>query len=131
MRLDFNPAFCGIDHVKYHGLVRGKHSIAVVQGRGPMTLTLTAIETVSNSESATITVAAGAVSGAVGFDVTKSRTKSMAGSWNVPRGKFGTLNAYPLYKKYSFNVYSKITGRSVGKGTALKAVGYRYEHSAR
>lgn len=131
MRLNYNPAVCGINHVKYHGLVQGKSSIAVVQGRGPMALTLTATETVSNTKSASITVAAEPVSAAVGFDVTKSRTKSMAGSWNVPRGKFGTLNAYPLYKKYSFSVYSKITGRSVGTGTALKAVGYRYEHSAR
>ncbi|MGW6255780.1 hypothetical protein [Streptomyces sp. NPDC055085] len=131
MRLHFNPALCHVKNVKYHGLVQGKKSIAVVQGRGPMTLTLTAMETVSNTESATITVAAGAVSGAVGFDVTKSRTKSMAGSWNVPRGKFGTLKAYPLYQEYSFNVYSKITGESVGKGTARKAIGYRYKHSVR
>ncbi|MFJ9868517.1 hypothetical protein [Streptomyces sp. NPDC101165] len=131
MRLDYNPALCGIKSVKYHGLVQGKNSIAVVQGRGPMTLTLTAIETVSNTRSTSITVTAEAVSGAVGFDVTRSRTKSMAGSWDVPRGKFGTLNAYPLYKEYSFNVYSKITGKSVGKGIARKAVGYRYEHSAR
>jgi hypothetical protein len=130
-RLDFNPAFCGINHIKDHGLVQGKKSIAVVQGRGPMTLTLTAMETVSNTKSASITVSAEPVSAAVGFDVTKSRTKSMAGSWNVPRGKFGTLNAYPLYQEYSFNVYSKITGESVGKGTARKAIGYRYEHSAR
>ncbi|MEV7029321.1 hypothetical protein AB0N99_03725 [Streptomyces sp. NPDC093272] len=131
VRLQFNPAYCGFKNVKYQGLVRGKKSIAVVQGRGPMTLTLTAMETVSNTKSATITITAEAVSGAVGFDVTKSRTKSMAGSWNVPRGKFGTLNAYPLYREYSFNVYSKITGKVVGKGTARKAVGYRYEHSAR
>ncbi|MCX4410772.1 hypothetical protein OG840_57175 [Streptomyces sp. NBC_01764] len=130
-RLQFNPAFCGIKSVKYHGLAQGKNSIAIVQGRGPMTLTLTAIETVSNTKSATITVSAEPVSAAVGFDVTKSRTKSMAGSWNVPRGKFGTLKAYPLYEDYSFSVYSKITGKDVGKGTARKAIGYRYEHSAR
>ena len=131
LKLKFNPAFCGVKSVKYVGEVQGKSAIAEVQGRGPMTLTLTAMETVSNTKSATITVTADAVSGAVGFDVTKSRTKSMSGSWNVPKGKFGTLKAYPLYQRYTFKVYSKLTGGYVGQGTADKAIGYRYQHSAK
>ncbi|WP_405715899.1 MULTISPECIES: hypothetical protein [unclassified Streptomyces] len=121
--------YCKLKNVKYEGVVQGKKTIAIVQGRGPMTLTLTSIETVSNTKSSTVTVTAGAVSGAVGFDVTKSRTKSMSGSWNVPKGKFGTLKAYPLYKSYSFKIYSKLDGSYVGKGTARKAIGYRYKHS--
>lgn len=123
--------WCKVKHGKYLGVVRGKKAIALVQGRGPMTLTLTAIETVSNTRSSTVTVTAESISAAVGFDVTKSRTKSMSGSWNVPRGKFGTLKAYALYKKYSFKVYSKHNGHYEGKGVAYKAIGYRYTHSAR
>ncbi|MGW2340183.1 hypothetical protein [Streptomyces sp. NPDC001661] len=85
----------------------------------------------SNTKSTTVTVTADSVSAAVGFDVTKTRTKSMAGSWNVPKNKFGSLRAYPLYKSYSFKVYAKAGGGYMGKGTARKAVGYRYSHSVR
>ncbi|MBT2492541.1 hypothetical protein J7E96_29345 [Streptomyces sp. ISL-96] len=123
--------WCNIKKVKYVGLQTGKNYISIVQGRGPMTLTLTATETVSNTKSSSIDVSAGAVSAAVGFDVTRSRTKSMAGSWVVPKGKFGTLKAYPVYKAYSFKAYSKVDGKYVGKGVARKAIGYRYAHSAR
>jgi len=122
---------CDIKKVKYLGLQTGKNYIAIVQGRGPMTLTLTNIETVSNTKSDSLDVAAGPVSAAVGFDVTKSRTKSMSGSWTVPKKKFGTLKAYPVYKAYSFKAYSKLGGKYVGKGVARKAVGYEYKHSAK
>lgn len=124
-------SLCNIKGVKYLGLQQGKGYIAIVQGRGPMTLTLTAMETVGNTKSSSISVTAGSVTAAVGFDVTKSRTKSMAGSWTVPKGKYGTLKAYPLYKAYSFKAYSKFGGTYMGKGTARKAVGYRYVHSAK
>ncbi|MEU5821744.1 hypothetical protein [Streptomyces sp. NPDC047803] len=122
---------CNLKKVKYIGLQTGKSYIAVVQGRGPMTLTLTSMETVSNTKSSKFDVTAGAVSAAVGFDVTKSRTKSMSGSWVVPKKKFGTLKAYPVYKAYSFEAYSRFTGKFVGKGVARKAVGYHYTHSAK
>ncbi|MFF3414167.1 hypothetical protein ACFYW9_05635 [Streptomyces sp. NPDC002698] len=121
--------WCNIKNVKYVGVKQGKNAIALVKGRGPITLTLTNSETVSNTRSASITVTAGSVSAAVGFDVTKSRTKSMAASWAVPRGKTGTLKAYPLYKTYTFKAYSKLDGSYVGKGTARQAIGYNYTHS--
>ncbi|MEU9849524.1 hypothetical protein [Streptomyces sp. NPDC047985] len=122
---------CNIKKVKYLGLQTGKNYIAIVRGRGPMTLTLTSIETVSNTKSSSFDVTAGAVSAKVGFDVTKSRTKSMSGSWTVPKKKLGTLKAYPVYKAYSFKAYSKFDGKLVGKGVARKAVGYHYTHSAK
>ncbi|MFD8739002.1 hypothetical protein ACFV06_29405 [Streptomyces sp. NPDC059618] len=122
--------WCNIKNVKYVGIKQGKTAVALAKGRGPITLTLTNSETVSNTKSSTITVTAGSVSTAVGFDVTKSRTKTMAASWAVPRGKMGTLKAYPLYKTYTFKAYSKLDGSYVGKGTARQAVGYAYTHSA-
>jgi len=123
--------WCNVKKVKYLGLQQGKTYIAIVQGKGPMTLTLTSTETVSNTKSSTVTVTAGSVSAAVGFDVTKARTKAMAGSWNVPKGKNGTLVAYPLYKAYSFKAYSKLDGSYMGQGVARQAVGYRYVHSVK
>lgn len=122
---------CNIKKVKYLGLQTGKNYIAIVRGRGPMTLTLTNLETVSNTKSSSFDVTAGPVSAAVGFDVTKSRTKSMSGSWTVPKNKFGTLKAYPVYKAYSFEAYGKFDGKRVGKGVARKAVGYEYKHSVK
>ncbi|WP_073862666.1 hypothetical protein [Streptomyces sp. CB01249] len=123
--------FCKIKNVKYLGLQTGKNYIALVRGRGPMTLRLSSTETVSNTKSSKFDVTAGAVSVAVGFDVTKSRTKSMSGTWAVPKGKMGTLKAYPVYKAYSFSAYSKLDGKYVGKGVARKAIGYHYTHSAK
>ncbi|WP_393079349.1 hypothetical protein [Streptomyces sp. LN704] len=122
--------WCNIKNVKYVGVQQGKNAVSLAKGRGPVTLTLTNSETVANTRSATITVTAGSVSAAVGFDVTRSRTKTMAASWVVPRGKMGTLKAYPLYKAYTFKAYSKLDGSYVGKGTARQAIGYSYTHSA-
>ncbi|WP_286256276.1 hypothetical protein [Streptomyces graminofaciens] len=123
--------FCNIKNVKYIGVQKGKNYVGLAQGKGPMTLTLTSTVTVSNSKSSDISVTAGSVSSAVKFDVTKSRTQAMAGSYTVPKGKFGALKAYPLYKVYSFKAYSKLDGKFVTKGVARKAIGYRYEHSAK
>ncbi|MCC9739901.1 hypothetical protein [Streptomyces sp. MNU89] len=54
----------------------------------------------------------------------------MTGSYNVPRGKYGTLKAYPLYKRYTFKLYF-LDQKYAGKGSANKVVGYCYKHSAR
>jgi hypothetical protein len=59
------------------------------------------------------------------------RLPPAADDWDVPKGKFGTLKAYPLQKAYSFEAYSRLDGKYVTKGVARQAVGYRYEHSVR
>ncbi|AJT66379.3 hypothetical protein T261_4740 [Streptomyces lydicus] len=72
-----------------------------------------------------------AISVGVGFDVTKSRTKRMTGEYQVPKGKYGTLKAYPLYANYSFNVYIVDSSWYRGKGAAKKVIGYCYTHSVK
>ncbi|WP_433173186.1 hypothetical protein [Actinoallomurus sp. CA-150999] len=118
-------------HIKTLGKQCGKKVIAEARGRGPITLTLMQSRTVSNTYSSTFGVDVDGLSAAVGFDVTKSRTITVSGSYVVPRHKYGTLKAHPLYKRKSFKIYNKITGAYYGHGTAYQVVGDCFTHTAK
>ncbi|MDU7578638.1 MAG: hypothetical protein E7K43_20820 [Bacillus subtilis] len=71
-----------------------------VTGAGKATLTLSKTVTVSNSYTGTLTASKGAVSSAVGFNITSSRSTTASYSVSVPKGKKYTIQYRPVYKKY-------------------------------
>lgn len=97
-----------------------------VSGTGPMTLRMNLTNSVSATWSAKTGIAAGPVSAEVGFDVTKSYSISIIGSYAVPSGKRGHLEAYPCFARYSFK-YRLVTGGLAGKGFAEKPVGVYFK----
>ncbi len=115
-----------VRNADYAGQLCGSNKIGEVTGSGPITLTLTKTETVSRAWSATVEVAASAVSAGVGFEVTAEESLTMSGRWNVPSGEFGHLVAYPLYDNYTFDVTN--AGIPAGSGSAQNPVGYCYNH---
>ncbi|MFD5922957.1 hypothetical protein ACFWIC_40755, partial [Kitasatospora sp. NPDC127035] len=67
------------------------------------------------------------VSTQVGFSVTDTATRTEAGAYTVPAGKFGYLEAYPLYDLFYYDVYSRaVTDHWVGSGSAQHPVGFCY-----
>ncbi|KOV35265.1 hypothetical protein ADK60_09870 [Streptomyces sp. XY431] len=54
-------------------------------------------------------------------------TRTEAGSYTVPDGKSGHLEAYPLYDLFYYDIYSRaVTGHWVGDGSAQHPVGFCY-----
>ncbi|MFF7993407.1 hypothetical protein ACFZDG_26875 [Kitasatospora xanthocidica] len=113
----------------YQGQTCGTNRVDIVTGWGPMTLTLTQSRAISSTWSSDVSVDAGKVSATVGFSVTDTATNTESGSYIVPDGKFGTLEAYPLFDHFTFDVYDTSVGdRYVGGGDAYHPVGYCYNH---
>ncbi|MFI8085373.1 hypothetical protein ACIF6L_31855 [Kitasatospora sp. NPDC086009] len=116
-----------VRNARYSGQVCGLDRVDMVTGPGPMTLTLSQSRAVASTWSASVSVAAWKVSGTVGFSVTDTATNTESGAFPVPAGKFGYLEAYPLYDLYSYDIYNVAIGdRYVGGGTAQHPVGYCY-----
>ncbi|MFE6869644.1 hypothetical protein ACFVFS_24210 [Kitasatospora sp. NPDC057692] len=114
-------------NVRYGGQVCGTGRVDMVTGPGPMTLTLTQSRAIASTWSASVSIPAGKVSAAVGFSVTDTATRTEAGSYTVPAGQFGYLEAYPLYDLFYYDVYSRaVTDHWVGSGNAQHPVGYCY-----
>ncbi|MBB1256543.1 hypothetical protein H3146_24800 [Streptomyces sp. OF3] len=117
----FSPQWLNITHVtskKYEGQRCGLDLIRQVSGNGPQTLTLSISESVSSQWSASVSISAKKVTAGVGFNVTKSFTVTQGTSYSVPKGKYGSIAAYPLYDVYSFK-----TAAPSGQGWAMKPVG--------
>ncbi|MFJ3310061.1 hypothetical protein ACIPSA_45090 [Streptomyces sp. NPDC086549] len=107
----------------YRGEQCGTNVIQKTSGHGKTTLTMSVQKSVATKWSATASISAGAVSAGMGWDVTKTYTVTDQTAFSVPSGKFGTIEAYPLYDVYSFNETSKVDGGKLGTGRALKPVG--------
>jgi len=98
-------------------------------GPGPGTLTLGQTVTVSNSFSANVGVTAGVVSAGLGFNVTVSTQWSCSYAAQIPSGQHATINAYPVYDCYSYDVwYNPKIGDAykAGNGSAKQSVGVAY-----
>ena len=109
---------CGIQYVA-----------KVVGGPGPTTIHMSQSTTISNSFSANVDIGAEVVSAGVGFDVTSGYTTTLQCDLSIPQGKYGAIEAYPLYNVYSYDVmYSPFIGSpyKIGEGNASKAVGVFY-----
>lgn len=116
-----------VRNAHYAGQVCGTGRVDMVTGPGPMALTLSQSRAVASQWSASVSVSAWKVSGTVGFSVTDTATNTESGSFTVPAGKFGYLEAYPLYDLYNFDIYNVAVGdHYIGGGSAQHPVGFCY-----
>ncbi|BFH59659.1 hypothetical protein [Paenibacillus azoreducens] len=128
--IDANPALVGnaIRNVKSKsiGQLCGSTVRARTSGTGNVDGVLSLIQStsVSNTFSATVGIEKSIVSAAVGFDVSKTMTKTTSYAVNT-KGKNYQIVAYDDYQGKSFDVYD-IFGFKVGSGTALEQVGFCY-----
>ncbi|MFE0136655.1 hypothetical protein ACFWY6_34595 [Streptomyces sp. NPDC059037] len=118
-------------HVKSIGGKCGKKVIAEASGRGPMTLRIDETRSLSSTFSKSLSINYKALTAAVGWDVTKSRSITVSGSKEVPRGKYGVLKAYTRYSGKMFdvyNVYNPYKHKLVAKNKkAYKPIGVCYK----
>ncbi|MEU5686265.1 hypothetical protein [Streptomyces venezuelae] len=110
-----------VKKVKYQGELCGLRKIQKTSGRGKTTLVMTVSKSVSSEVSTEVGIDYKIVSAAVGFKVTKSYTVEDQTRFEVPKNKFGYIEAYPLYDKYTFSIYQG--SKKKGEGTALRPVG--------
>ncbi|MFB7616495.1 hypothetical protein [Kitasatospora sp. NPDC056181] len=116
-----------VRNARYAGQVCGTGRVDMVTGPGPMTLTLSQSRAVASTWSASVSISPWKVSSTVGFSVTDTATNTESGSYPVPAGQFGYLEAYPLYDVYNYDIYNVAVGdRYVGGGSAQHPVGYCY-----
>jgi hypothetical protein len=112
----------------------GTAVLAEASGRGHMTLRIDETESVSTTLSTSISASKGAISAAVGWDVTKSRSITVSGSREVPRGEYGVLRAYTRYsgKKFDVQQAPQLGNEILQRGkTAYKPIGVCFKYSTR
>ncbi|KUO04109.1 hypothetical protein AQJ67_12675 [Streptomyces caeruleatus] len=100
-----------------------------------MTLRIDETRSTGSVLSKHIEASAKVISGGVGWDVTKSRSITVSGSKEVPRGKHGTLTGYVKYSGKKFDVQGLL---AVGgwhtfqkNKTAYKPIGVCFKYSQR
>ncbi|MBD0693019.1 hypothetical protein BG452_40035 [Streptomyces sp. CBMA123] len=108
----------------YHGQVCGTDVIDANSGPGPMTLTLTQTRSTATQWTASASIDLWKISAGVGFNVTDTVTNTESGSYTVPDGKFGNLQAYQLFDYWTYSIYE--AGAYVGDGEVKKPVGFCY-----
>ncbi|MEU6717407.1 hypothetical protein ABZ897_38580 [Nonomuraea sp. NPDC046802] len=132
------PRFCVAKKKRYVGLkcrITRNMVIDSIQGRGPGTLVLTIAEEVAATYKSNLEIAASVVTAGVGFDVTKSYKVERQTRFSVPKGRFGRVEAYPCYKVYTFEAWSKAgfgaPARFLGPGMAMKPAGVHFKQWTR
>lgn len=96
--------FKRLSHVHVIGSKCGKHVIASADGPGGTTLRIDQTHSAGTVLSKNISASKGVISAGVGWDVTKSKSITVSGAREVPKGKHGTLDAYTKYQVKRFNV---------------------------
>ncbi|WP_147264654.1 hypothetical protein [Streptomyces sp. NBRC 110611] len=114
----------------YLGEVCGTTVLSKTSGQGKTTLVLTVEKGVSASWDKSLSIDAKYVNAGMGFNVTKSYTVKNETRFEVPAGKRGYVEAYPLYNRYSARV-SDALGIFMGNITALKPVGVCFNQWAK
>ncbi|WP_405744237.1 hypothetical protein OG422_20710 [Streptomyces sp. NBC_01525] len=107
---------------KYRGEVCGTRVVQKTSGRGKTTLVMTVEKSVSAQVNAEFGFSAKGLSATVGFNTQKSYTVSNQTRYEVPKGKMGFVEAYPLYDMYEAQGYD-MTEQYVGIAVALKPIG--------
>ncbi|MFK0266103.1 hypothetical protein ACIQU1_32920 [Streptomyces angustmyceticus] len=92
--------------VKGAGEVCGTDVIDKETGHGKTTLVMNVKKGLASKVSAEMAISKGAISLGVGYDVTKSIEVSKETRFEVPKGKFGTIEAYVQYKLYRGQIYT-------------------------
>ncbi|MEU2049297.1 hypothetical protein ABZ757_28050 [Streptomyces albidoflavus] len=110
-----------LKNVSGPGEVCGTTKLQKTSGAGKTTLVMTVSKSVSAELSAEVSVDAKFVSGKLGFKVTSTYGVEDQTRYEVPKGKYGYIEAYPLYDMWTFNVYKD--GKNKGASWAMKPVG--------
>lgn len=101
--------------------VCGTTRLERTSGAGKTTLVMTVSKSVSAELSGEVAAAYKAVTAKLGFNVTGTLTVEDQTRYEVPKGKFGHIEAYPLFDMYTFNV--SIGGGKKKAGWAMKPAG--------
>ena len=114
----------------------GTTPIAIASGQGKMTLRIDETQSKGTVLSKHIDASKGAISAGVGWDVTKSRSITVSGAKEVPRGKYGTLTAYVKYSGKKFDVQARLipegnTWIAQKNKTAYKPIGVCFKYNQR
>lgn len=123
-------------HVRSIGTKCGKTPIAMASGRGKMTLRIDDTRSTGTVLSKHIDASKGVISAGVGWDVSKSRSITVSGSKEVPRGKHGTLTAFVKYSGKKFDVQAMLVPQgdkwiAQRNKTAYKPIGVCFKYSER
>jgi hypothetical protein len=123
-------------NVRSLGTKCGKTPIAMASGPGKMTLRIDETRSKGTVLSKHIDASKGVISAGVGWDVTKSRSITVSGSKDVPRGKYGTLKAYVKYSGKKFDVQAWLIPSdnkwiAQKNKTAYKPIGVCFKYSER
>ncbi|MEU2563171.1 hypothetical protein ABZ626_28080 [Streptomyces longispororuber] len=109
-----------IKNKRYQGQNCGTRLLQQTSGRGKTTLVLTVSKSVATERKSDVSLSAGKISAAMGFSVSKSYTVENQTRYEVPKGRFGTIQAYPLYDHYT---YQAVFANKKYAGYVLKPVG--------
>ncbi|WP_149828515.1 hypothetical protein [Streptomyces tailanensis] len=110
----------------------GKSPIAEASGRGRMTLRIDETRSAGTTYSKKFEINFKQLSHSVGWDITKSRSITVSGAKEVPRGKYGVLKAYTRYAGKKFDVYHIHTPWKISKRNviAYKPIGVCFTFKA-
>lgn len=111
-----------VKKIRYLGQVCGTTRISQTSGAGKTTLVLTvekSVEVLNKKEAA---VDLKYVSAGMGWDVTKKYGVKDETRYEVPRGRFGNVIAYPVYDQYLGQAYERF-GNRIGQVYSYKPVG--------
>ncbi|MGI5485166.1 hypothetical protein [Streptomyces lavendofoliae] len=111
-----------VRNVTRHGQSCGTNVIQQVSGRGKTTLVMTVEKSVTANVKKDFSIDLKYISGGMGWDVTKTYTVKNETRYEVPKGKMGTVEAYPLYDLY-IGVGHDRFGTPLGKVYAYKPIG--------
>lgn len=104
--------------------------LQAAEGRGPMTLTVTVSKTATATYSANVGVSASVVTAGVGYSFSTSYGVSASGTWAVPSGTYGRLEAYAMHNKHTWDVWDDDCGTPAdtykGAGSSFKPNGSVY-----
>ncbi|MFD0723211.1 hypothetical protein [Streptomyces globosus] len=118
-------AYYKLKNVRYQGQTCGTNVIQQTSGQGKTTLVLSVEEGVAATVHKEIGIDLKYVSAGMGWDVTRSYTVRNETRFEVPDGKWGTIQAFPLFETYEGEAWSGAGGEfPTGKRVwAYKPVG--------
>ncbi|MEE1751056.1 hypothetical protein [Streptomyces sp. SP18CS02] len=111
-----------VKNVKYQGQQCGTTLIQQTSGRGKTTLVMTVEKSVAATTKKEASIDLKFISAGMGWDVTKTYTVKNETRYEVPAGKFGTVQAYPLFEQYQGTAFDRF-GTPLGNVYAYKPVG--------
>ncbi|MFD5737853.1 hypothetical protein ACFWIY_34350 [Streptomyces sioyaensis] len=125
-----NGIFPSVKHVKHLGQSCGTKLIQHTSGLGKTTLVMSVEKSVATTVSTEAKIDATYISIGMGWDVTRSYTVKDETRFEVPKGKFGYVQAFPLYEHYRGTAYDQFDIPR-GEVHAYKPVGVCFSEYAK